>query len=83
MKQNPSDEPVRITGEERLHPALRKLGRACIALARWQREQDITPAETATEPPTTEQTATTGTPTPPGTGTPRAAAPPDQEPRHD
>ncbi len=81
MKPNPSNEPVRITGEERLHPALRKLGRACIALARWQREQGTTPAETATEPPTAEQTAATNTATPSSTGTPKPAA--DQERRHD
>ena len=38
MAHQPSDAPVRVIGEQRLHPALRKLGRACIALARWQRE---------------------------------------------
>ncbi|MGH8542067.1 MAG: hypothetical protein ACREX3_00120 [Gammaproteobacteria bacterium] len=42
MTDTPCGEPVRVTGEKRLHPALRKLGRACIALARWQREQQQT-----------------------------------------
>ncbi len=82
MKQNPSDKPVRITGEERLHPALRKLGRACIALARWQREQDTTPGETGTEPRPAEETTATNTTTPSSAGTQRTAAP-DQERRHD
>ncbi|MGH4013643.1 MAG: hypothetical protein ACRDSL_06855 [Pseudonocardiaceae bacterium] len=35
-----------------LHPALRKLGRACIALARGQREQQATAPEQASIPPT-------------------------------
>lgn len=52
MTHYPSEDPVRVTGEERLHPALRKLGRACIALARWQREQHIAVAEQACNPPT-------------------------------
>ncbi|MCA1675568.1 MAG: hypothetical protein LC799_26425 [Actinobacteria bacterium] len=42
---------MRVTGEERVHPALRTLGRACIALARWQRQQDTVPAEVSTSPP--------------------------------
>lgn len=43
MRDRSADTPVRVTGEERLHPALRKLGRACIALVRWQRgERDET-----------------------------------------
>lgn len=29
-----SDHPVKVTAEERTHPAIRKLARACIALAR-------------------------------------------------
>jgi len=78
VKLNPSDEPVRVTGEERLHPALRKLGRACIALARWQREQGAMPAETATA----EQTTAINTATPSTTGT-QSAASADQERRHD
>lgn len=50
MSNNQSDESVHVTGEERLHPALRKLGRACIALARWQREQRAAAAEQAGSP---------------------------------
>jgi hypothetical protein len=30
----PSEHPVIVTAQERTHPALRKLARACIALAR-------------------------------------------------
>jgi hypothetical protein len=47
MADTPHGEPVRIIGEERLHPALRKLGRACIALARWQRQQQPPPTAPA------------------------------------
>lgn len=50
MNNNQSDKPVHVTGEERLHPALRKLGRACIALARWQRDQQATAAERTSTP---------------------------------
>ncbi|MGI9003014.1 MAG: hypothetical protein ACR2GH_15370 [Pseudonocardia sp.] len=39
MHHQSADKPVRVTGEERLHPALRRLARACIALVRWQRAQ--------------------------------------------
>jgi hypothetical protein len=42
-----SDRPVIVTAEERAHPALRKLARACLALARHRRES-ATPPETAT-----------------------------------
>lgn len=35
--QSPGDQ-VKITAVERAHPAIRTLARACIALARWQRE---------------------------------------------
>ena len=76
MKLNPSDEPVRVTGEERLHPALRKLGRACIALARWQRELQQHPPEA----PPDDTASNTGTGTNPTTTTPTTPA---QEPHHD
>jgi len=60
MAHHPSDDvPVRVTGEQRLHPALRTLGRACIALARWQREQQQRPPETP--PGDTAPSANTGT----------------------
>lgn len=34
MPEPDSDRPVNITAEERAHPAIRKLARACIAFAR-------------------------------------------------
>ena len=74
MTHQPSDAPVRVTGEERLHPALRKLGRACIALARWQREQQQRPPEA----PPDDTASNTGTN--PTTTTPTA---PTQESHHD
>jgi len=45
------DRPVRVTGEERPHPAIRKLARACIALALLQlaAEDGQVPAATAAE----------------------------------
>lgn len=46
MADEPADAPVRVTGQERLHPALRTLGRACIALARWQRDHEHRPTDT-------------------------------------
>ncbi|MCA1702883.1 MAG: hypothetical protein LC808_06270 [Actinobacteria bacterium] len=74
MAHQPADRPVHVTGEQRLHPALRKLGRACIALARWQREQQQRPPEA----PPDDAAPNTGTGT--TTTTPTAPA---QEPRHD
>jgi len=76
MTHQPADAPVRITGEERLHPALRKLGRACIALARWQREQQQRPPEASPD----DTVPSTSTGTTPITTTPPAPA---QEPHHD
>ena len=75
MAHQPSDVPVRVTGEERLHPALRKLGRACIALARWQREQQQRPPEAPPDDMASSSTGTNST-----TTTPTAPA---QEPHHD
>jgi len=51
MTDRSQGESVQIIGEQRLHPALRKLGRACIALVRWQREQQQRLAEPVTEAP--------------------------------
>ncbi len=76
MTHQPPDAPVRITGEERLHPALRKLGRACIALARWQREQQQRPPEV----PPGDAASSADTSTNSTTTTPTAPA---QEPHHD
>lgn len=80
MNQHSSDESVHVTGEERLHPALRKLGRACIALARWQRRQDAqrhtareATADDAAPPPTAS--------IPPPTGAAPAAS--EQEQGHE
>jgi len=75
MAHQPSDVPVRVTGEQRLHPALRKLGRACIALARWQREQQQRPPEAPPDDMASSSTGTNST-----TTTPTAPA---QEPHHD
>jgi len=76
MTDRSHGESVQIIGEQRLHPALRKLGRACIALVRWQREQQQNPVE-----PTTDEAALApGIYEQPGTKTP---AVPEQERRHD
>jgi hypothetical protein len=37
---NNDETPVYVTGEERKHPALRMLARACIQLARLRLEQE-------------------------------------------
>jgi hypothetical protein len=47
-----NDAPVRVGGQERPHPALRKLGRALIALARHQLGIGTTTEEAAAAPPT-------------------------------
>ena len=76
MAHQPADRPVHVTGEQRLHPALRKLGRACIALARWQREQQQRPPEASPD----DTVPSTSTGTTPITTTPPAPA---QAPHHD
>ena len=40
MSASPQDGPVLVTAEARPHPALRKLARACISLARLQLEAE-------------------------------------------
>jgi uncharacterized membrane protein len=55
MREEQVDWPVKVSSEVRAHSAIRKLARACIALARWQREQEA--AESAAsdlKPPTTD-----------------------------
>ena len=42
MSEINNNPPVVVTGEERGHPALRLLARACIALARLRLEQQAT-----------------------------------------
>ena len=44
MEENTT--PAVVHGQHRLHPALRRLARACIALARARR--DVPPAEAST-----------------------------------
>ena len=36
MPESVSHQPIRVTAQERSHPAVRKLARACIAIARQQ-----------------------------------------------
>lgn len=45
MTDNPSSDPLRVTGDERTHIALRKLARAFLALARHQLRGE-TPTDT-------------------------------------
>ncbi len=40
MTDDAGKQPVRVTAEQRLHPAIQKLARACIALARWVQEHE-------------------------------------------
>lgn len=77
MADRPHGQPVRIIGEERLHPALRKLGRACIALVRWQREQ-----QQITSTPVTDRTASDTDNGDQPTSETETSAVPDQERRH-
>jgi hypothetical protein len=37
--------PVRVTGEERRHPAIRQLARACIELARLRLMRQVPPGD--------------------------------------
>jgi hypothetical protein len=68
MSEEYADRPVKITSTPRSHPAIRAIARACIALARWQRDQE------ALEPG--KPTAETTPPRPP-------AAKPSEEASHD
>lgn len=45
-----SDHPVRVTAEQRAHPALKKLARACIALALLQLAGETPPTASAADP---------------------------------
>jgi hypothetical protein len=45
MADDADRQPVRVTAEQRLHPAIQKLARACIALARWYQERERTARE--------------------------------------
>jgi hypothetical protein len=46
---NEDDRPVHVTAEERGHPAIRTLARACIALARMRLEKEATEEPTFKE----------------------------------
>lgn len=39
MTDTTNNQPLHVTAEERPHPALQKLARACIALARLRRNE--------------------------------------------
>lgn len=45
---NKHTPPVRVTGEERRHPSIRKIARACIAIARLQLAKPQATNSTAT-----------------------------------
>lgn len=48
MSEPGSDQPVKVTAQERAHPAIRTLARACIALARAAFNSTPAPQEPAT-----------------------------------
>ena len=55
--KNDNDNPVRVRGVERQHPAIRQLARACIELARLRlgrKEQRDGPSKDAAGPVDTE-----------------------------
>jgi hypothetical protein len=57
MSQPESDQQVTVTAEERAHPAVRKLARAAILLARQQlSDKPATAAKTSTAEPTAQST---------------------------
>lgn len=51
MAENTTDAAALVVGQPDRQPSLRRLARACIALARWQRSH-TTPAADADRPPT-------------------------------
>lgn len=70
MAENTTEPPVHVTGEQRPHPAVRRLARACIALVRWQRRQteEATAPTAGTGVPPDATTNTATVPTAGGTG---------------
>jgi hypothetical protein len=46
-----SDRPVRVTAEQRAHPALRRLARACIAIALLQLADESSSAQSTASAP--------------------------------
>lgn len=53
-------DAVRVTAEERVHPALQKIARALISLVRWQQEKNINESGGLAPAPTSDDPATTG-----------------------
>lgn len=50
MFEESSDQPVKITAAQRAHPAIRAIARACIAFARWQRDNNENQPASSAEP---------------------------------
>jgi len=70
MAEKTTEPPVHITGEQRPHPAVRRLARACIALVRWQRRQiDEAPAPAAASTDVQSDASTNTKPAPSMGGT--------------
>lgn len=61
MAENTTGDSVRIVGEQRPHPAVKHLARACIALVRWQRQRSAeTPAAATVNDATVDQLPVVG-----------------------
>jgi hypothetical protein len=54
MSESESDRNITVTAQERAHPALRKLARACIALARQLVGESSPSVQQPLAPPTPE-----------------------------
>jgi hypothetical protein len=54
MSEESPSRPVKITSTPRAHPAIRAIARACIALARWQRDKQQADAAAPAPPPVNE-----------------------------
>lgn len=59
MSDQSPDLPVKITADEKAHPAIRKLARACIALARQLSTTKLPPSPSGDRPPTTSEEGNT------------------------
>jgi hypothetical protein len=57
MHESDSDRPVTVTAQERAHPAILKLARACIAIARQLAGSPVPEAQPPTPAPDSEQSA--------------------------
>jgi hypothetical protein len=58
MADTHHSDAVRVTAEERTHPALQKIARALISLVRWQQEGNAVGSEGSPPGPTAEGPAT-------------------------